>query len=232
MAQLVIAKNLFDLHTLISKHIVEVAQRKLGYPFCIKMPGRLVVFICNLDLLKKMFLILPFGNMKCYLVDGSGKGSLLLLLCMVHIEVIDYKQTAFSQTLGNGSDGIIMLSPGAEIPETGKEIKCVLEIVDPEKLAHVVLVKMQLFRFLKPCFGNRSAGQVDTGYIKAHFGQSNAVPTLSTSHIQHQAALFGLQITDQGFYESAGLLLIPVLIQEVVVRRIEPVFIPGFVGHI
>lgn len=150
--QVVIAKYFFYLHTLVGKHIVEIAEGEFGNTFCIKMPGRLMILIRNLDLFIEMILILPLGNMKCHFIDRSCKRSFLVLPGVMYVEVIYHKQSTLAQTLGNGPDGIIVLSPGSEITKAGKKIKCVLEIVDPKKITHIVLVKMQVCCFLQPGF--------------------------------------------------------------------------------
>ena len=67
-----------------------------------------------------------------------------MILRIMNIQVVHYKKTTWFDGVGNGAYTIVMLALSSEITKTGKKIKCPVKIIDPERQAHIVLVKMQV----------------------------------------------------------------------------------------
>src|SRR6478736_5686385 len=106
----------------------------------------------------------------------------------MHIQVVDHKKTIMLQALCNGADGIIMFATCSEITKTGKEVKSVIKIIDPERQSHIVLKKMEIFIFIFFCFFNRSRRKIYPGNIKTHIGKRLTMPPFSAGYIHHGTA--------------------------------------------
>ena len=143
-----------------------------------------------------MCFIKPLGDKIIYAVNLFVKLMNQVVFCIMHIQVIQYKAAIFFQRLGNGTDGIVMLPAGFKISKAGEEIKSIIKVIDPERQAHIVPVKMQFVCLITQRLLNTVFAQVDACYIKTFFCQVNRMPPFATGHIQHQSIISRLQVVD------------------------------------
>jgi hypothetical protein len=113
-----------------------------------------------------------------------------------------------------------------EIAEAGKKIENVIEIVDPVRQSHVVLKERKSFIFKLLRKGDALGGDVQPCDVKAFFRQVTGVTPLAAGEVEHCSTRDYFQVIEQAVNEATGFRFVPVFIQKVVVRRIEPVLKP------
>src|SRR5437868_11232806 len=94
-----------------------------------------------------MGFVIPFGNKVSdiiYLYFGFMNQ---VIFSIMRIQVVYNKNTVRFQRFRNGSYRIIMLSPRIKISKAGKKVKRIIKIIYPERKAHIMNKKLQIFRF-------------------------------------------------------------------------------------
>ena len=145
-----------------------------------------------------------------------------IVLHPVGIEIIEQQQTARFQSFIDIDQGQHMIAVGGKVAETRKHVHHAVEIVDSERLPHIVLVKCQPQVLKLAGIGDAGRGNIQSCDFEALIGQEPAVASLAASQIEQACAgrqIDGLQQVIQG---ALSLFFIPAFVQQVVIGRIKP----------
>ena len=215
--QLVIAKHLLYLDFLIGQHLGKIAQAELGHLLG-KLERLFQRRVLHNDALEKMRVVVP----AVYFIAGVLHRFRLVVhkvvLGIMHIQIIKQDGAFRIKVLCKGPHRIVVLAAGAEIPKGGKEVKNVIEIIDPGRQAHVLLIKMQVIRL--KLFGKCDAVQreVNACDIKAFGSQDAGMPAAAATGIEHAAVGGRLQKIEQVVNKVFRFGIIVVEIELVIIR--------------
>src|SRR5687767_12480620 len=165
-------------------------------------------WIFNNDFLIKMCFIVPAVYSVLCSVDFFFFMVHQVLFCIMYIQVIYNKYPIPFQTCADCSHSIIMFSSGLEITKAGKKIKSIIKIINPERQAHVMLVKFKIFLFISPGINNTRRGNINTGNKKSFLSKNPAVASTTTGDIQDKAFRPGLEMIYQVVYKSLSFIFI------------------------
>lgn len=109
-----------------------------------------------------------------------------------------------------------------KIPETGKHVHDGIEVVDPERQPHVMLVKRQMLVFEMAGKRNAGRGNIKTGDIESFFRQIPGVPAFATGKVEYVRIGGELKRLEQVVNKMPGLPVVVTLVQDVVIWRVKP----------
>lgn len=115
-----------------------------------------------------------------------------------------------------------------EISKTGKEVKHKIEIMYPERAAHIVHIKLQPGGFVLLCFKNAFGGKINPGYLHTQSVQDAGVATFATGEIEYTAPGRHPDLRGQRLYKSSRFFRAPVPVQDMVIRTVKPISKPFF----
>jgi len=108
----------------------------------------------------------PFGDMKIVAVQSSIRLVLEMIFGIMHVEKINHQCAVHFDGLCNSPQCSIVFTPGVKVAEAGKKVESVIEVIDPERLAHIVYKKLQLIMCLLVGCSNGLCRNINAGYIK------------------------------------------------------------------
>jgi hypothetical protein len=125
-----------------------------------------------------------------------------------------------------------MFTSRSEVTEAGKEIENVMEIVAPEWKSNVMQEEMQIFILEFESLVNTFWRDVSTRNVKSVVCQDPCMTAFPTGRVQYSVSILYFQMFTQSKDEIFRFFFIPVEIEFMIERGIEPISEPFDFRHI
>ena len=159
----------------------------------------------------------PSGDIVDHAVDHFFRPGDEVLLRVMFVEIIQYKDPLFFQGEGYHFYNAVIVVRGPEIAKAGEEIEGVIEAVCAKDPPHVMQVEIQVIVAEPAGIFDTGGRQVDACHIIALVGEDPGVASPSAGYIQHSRCGQRLEQGQQAMDKGDGLLFVSFKVQSMVI---------------
>ena len=159
----------------------------------------------------------PSGDIVDHAVDHFFRPGDEVLLRVMFVEIIQYKDPLFFQGEGYHFYNAVIVVRGPEIAKAGEEIEGVIEAVRAKDLPHVMQVEIQVIVAEPAGIFDTGGRQVDACHIIALVGEDPGVASPPAGYIQHSRCGWRLEQGQQAMDEGDSLLFVSFKVQSMVI---------------